>query len=608
MSVLGAGSESQAGSFRAIRRGLALTPEVWDGIWFTVILAIVAASGRVMVAIGIQLALDHATGAGAAGAGATVTTSASAQAMPYIAACGLGVIVAGAASVWANRRLIRASESALATLRTSAFSRILRLPAQALGDAPRSAHVARVTSDIDTITQFTQSGGLGLITNLFQAIVAAAVMIWYSWLLGLIVLIVAIPFVVVLRGVQRVIAARFHRVRSAVGHVYGAVGEALEGVEVIRGFGAQDRVLERLDDRIDDVATAQRATLVPVGANISTGELVNGIITTAVILVGVALGTAQLSVGWLPRPTVGEVVAFLFLITFFVRPLQFMVGQLAQAQSAAAGWQRVLDVFDLGDPDAAERPHALAHGPVAVDIVDLSFAYAPGVPVLRDISARIAPGANVAIVGETGSGKTTLAKLLTRQLETGTGAILVGGVPIERITEDSFARRIAVVPQDAFVFDRTVAENISLVDDRVDERRVHGVLHDLGLDDWVAQLPLGIHTPVGQRGTLLSAGGRQIVALARAAYLDPDLLVLDEATSGIDPETDVRIHRALHRLTAGRTTITIAHRMATARRADLILVLDRGALVESGAHDDLIRAGGRYAALYEAWLHQPSER
>ncbi|WP_159498254.1 ABC transporter ATP-binding protein [Microbacterium sp. 18062] len=583
------GGSLRGGSWRTIRDGLAATPEIARGLWWTLVLALIASSGRIVVAVAVQVAVD----------GASTPGEAARSIVPVIVACAVAVLVAAGASVWMNRRLVRASEEALASLRVQAFARVLRIPPHRLGGAPRSSLVSRVMSDVDTISQFTQSGGISLATNALQALIAVVAMFWYSWPLAAVVLVVAVPALLIMQRAHALIAARFHAVRIAVGGLFGGVGEAIEGVDVIRGFGAHARVQARVDGLIDGVEHAQLRTVWPVGVNTAAGELINGVITTAVMLVGVALGAALLPPG-LPAPDGGELVAFLFLVTFFVRPLQFLVGQLGEAQNAVAGWRRVLEV--LADP--ATRPSAgvaaIPDGPIGVEVHDLGFSYGGGRPALDGVETSVPAGSHVVIVGETGSGKTTFARLLTRQLEIGRGRILLGGVPVEEITDDAFARRVAVVPQDAFLFDRTVAENIAVGDDLPDRQRVRAVLAELGLDDWADALPEGIDTPVGQRGRALSIGGRQLIALARAAYLEPDLLVLDEATSGIDPGTDVRVQQALRRIARGRTTITIAHRMATARTADLILVFAGGRLVEQGTHAGLVAEGGRFAAAARA--------
>jgi ATP-binding cassette subfamily B protein len=225
--------------------------------------------------------------------------------------------------------------------------------------------------------------------------------------------------------------------------------------------------------------------------------------------------------------------------------------------------------------------------------------------VLRDLSVHIEPGEHIAVVGRTGSGKSTFAKLLTHRLEPAAGSILLSGVPLDRLAGASCAGRIVIVPQDPFLFDGTLAQNVRLGSPDATDVDVLRILNRLGLHEWFATLPDGLRTPVGLRGERLSVGERQLVALARTALADPDLVVLDEATSGIDPATDVTVQRALAVLTRGRTTVSIAHRMITAATADRVLVFADGRLAQSGRHSELIREPGPYAGLVAAWRQHP---
>jgi ATP-binding cassette, subfamily B, bacterial len=222
--------------------------------------------------------------------------------------------------------------------------------------------------------------------------------------------------------------------------------------------------------------------------------------------------------------------------------------------------------------------------------------------VLHDINVEIIPQTNVAIVGETGSGKTTFAKLLTRLMDPTEGQVLIDDMPVDRIQFDSLRRRVVMVPQEGALFAGTIADNLRLGRIGATDDELELALLELGLADWLDELPAHLETPVGERGASLSAGERQLVALARAYLANPDLLVLDEATSAVDPATEVRLQRALEGLTVGRTTVTIAHRLSTAENADRVLVFDQGLLVEDGAHGGLVEAGGVYARLHASWV------
>ncbi|NQX29942.1 ABC transporter ATP-binding protein [Microbacteriaceae bacterium VKM Ac-2854] len=512
-----------AGTWPVVRAGLAASPGVLRGWWLTALIGLIAASGRVAVPLTVQYAIDDVLTPGGADVAATITV---------VVLIGFtGVVAAGLSSLLMNRRLIAASERAIAGLRSRAFAHILAVAPARLPTEQRSALVSRVTNDADTLTQFVQSGGITLVINAAQMLVSAAIMLSYSWLLALVVFAVSILAVVGMRLFQRSIAG--------------------------------------------------------------------GLITATVVVAGVALGTGLIG-GGLAELSAGQLVAFLFLITFFVRPLQFSVSILGEAQGAIAGWRRILEILALPTgavTDGVELPA----GALGVAFEGVGFSYRPGTPVLRDIELRIPAGTHVAVVGETGSGKTTFAKLLTRQLEPGEGTIRLNGVDLAAVADAALARRVAIVPQEAFLFDRTVLENIAIARPGADEATVRGVLRGLELEGWADALPNGLHTRTGQRGEALSAGERQLIALARTALVDPDLLVLDEATSGVDPATDVRVQRALAAVTRGRTTVTIAHRMITAEGADTVLLFTGGRLAEQGSHAELVALGGRYAALHRAW-------
>jgi ATP-binding cassette subfamily B protein len=252
-----------------------------------------------------------------------------------------------------------------------------------------------------------------------------------------------------------------------------------------------------------------------------------------------------------------------------------------------------------------DRGVELPPGPLSVRFADVSFRYPGGPVVLADVDLEIPARTKVAVVGETGSGKTTFAKLLTRLMDPVTGAVRLSGAVLTDVRFSSLRSRVVMVPQDGFLFDATVAENIRFAMPDLTDDQLRQAFEELGLRDWLAGLPAGLDTPVGERGEALSVGERQLVALVRAYVADPDLLVLDEATSAVDPATEVRLQHALDLVTRGRTTVAIAHRLSTAEAADEVLVVDAGRVVQRGPHSRLVaEEGSIYAKLYASWLEQ----
>jgi putative ABC transport system ATP-binding protein len=407
-----------------------------------------------------------------------------------------------------------------------------------------------------------------------------------------------VPLAVLLRVFQRRLHAAYRLVRERIGELLGAVSESVVGAPVIRAYGAQARTAQRIDDAVQRTRQAQVKAQTITAATFCSGELTTALANAAVIVVGITLATGG-------HLTVGRLIGFLFLVTLFVQPVQVATETLNEAQNATAGLRRVLGVLDTPTDIADPTPGlTLPAGPLSVDFEHVSFAYVPGRDVLHDVHLTIAAQTRVAVVGETGSGKTTFAKLLTRLMDPTRGRVLLGGVPLDQVSFDSLRSRVVMVPQDGFLFDTTVADNIRYGRPDATDDDIELALTELGLLDWVATLPDGIASSVGERGESLSVGERQLVAIARAYVADPDLLVLDEATSAVDPATEVRLARALDSLTRGRTTLTIAHRLSTAEAADEVLVVDKGVVVQRGPHRSLVAVPGVYADLHASWVSQ----
>jgi ATP-binding cassette subfamily B protein len=586
---------SSDGTWATVRRGLQLSPEILVGIWLTLLLAAVSTIGRVVVPVGVQQTIDTGINAeGGPDVGRIVVL--------VLLASGV-VVVTGICSYAVNVRLFKATEAGLATLRIKAFRRIHDLSTLTQNTERRGALVSRVTSDVDTISTFVQFGGLILFISLGQIVVASILMFVYSWWLALLVWLAFIPLFVGLRPMQRLLSVFFGRVRENVGVMLGAISEAVVGADTIRAYGAERRTQERIDAGVEEHRRSATRAGVFASSIFATGTLVSGLAVAAVVGVGV----------WFGAPgslSIGELLAFLFLVQLFTQPVQIATEVLNELQNAIAGWRRVIAVLDtpadVADPAGSPRATPVPHGPVTARFEGVTYAYPDGPRVLHGIDLEIPAQARVAVVGETGSGKTTLAKLLTRLQDPDSGRVLLNGVDLRDVPFASLRRRVVMVPQEGFLFDVSLRENIRLARPGAHDDDVDLVVTELGLQPWVAGLPHGLDTRVGQRGESLSAGERQLVAVARAYLADPDLLVLDEATSAVDPATEVRLNRALDGLTRGRTSVAIAHRLSTAEAADVVVVVDKGRVVEVGHHTELVRRGGVYAGLHASWVAQRS--
>jgi len=585
------GGSHDLSTWETLKRGFALSPELLKGLWVTVLLALFATIGKVLIPFVVQQATDHGILAeGGPDVGFVVTA---------VLIAGGAIIFTSIAQYAVNIRLFRAAESGLATLRLKAFRHIHDLSVLTQSTERRGALVARVTNDVDTISMFVQFGGIMLLVSTAQVLVATILMAVYSPILAGVVYLCVVPLVVLITKFQPMLARAYGAVRVRVGDLLGAVSESIVGAVTIRAYGVEDRTQGRIDAAIENHRVAAiRAQIRSVMAFVS-GQAFGGITTAIVLVVGTVLATDG-------RMTLGQLLAFLFLVNLFTQPVQQATEIFNELQNAVAGWRRVIGVIDtpadVSDP--GEGGLRLPRGPITVDFEGVSFAYPGGDRVLQDVDLTFDPQSRIAIVGETGSGKTTLAKLLTRLMDPSEGRVLIDGVDLRDVAFDSLRRRIIMVPQEGFLFDQSLLENIRFGRPDAADEDIELAMTELGLDAWLATLPLGLATQVGQRGESLSAGERQLVAIARAYLADPDLLVLDEATSAVDPATEVRIQRALEGLTRGRTSVAIAHRLSTAEAADVVVVVDKGRIVEVGHHAELVGAGGVYTRMHASWAAQ----
>ena len=587
----GIGSGSDLSTWATLRRGAVLSPELTRGLGLTLALALLSTLGRVLVPLVIQRTTDE---------GLLAAGGPDLGRVWFWVALAMGGVVITAISAYAvNVRLFTSSENGLAALRLKAFRHIHDLSMLTQNTERRGSLVSRVTSDVDTISAFVQFGGLMLVISVGQIALATGLMLWFSPVLAGVVWACFVPLFFLIRHFQGVVGRAYTIVRERVGSLLGAISEAVVGAATIRAYAIEERTAERIDTAIEAHRKAAVAAQVRAVVAFTAGQFVSGLTTAVVLVVGTVLAVNG-------KLSLGELLAFLFLVNLFTMPVQQATEILNELQNAVAGWRRVIGIIDtpadVADP--GERGMDLPRGPIAVDFRDVCFAYPAGPPVLQDVSLHIAPKTRVAVVGETGSGKSTLAKLLARLMDPSSGVVTLDGIDLREIRFSSLRQRVVLVPQEGFLFDATLLDNLRYGRPDASEPDIWRVLDELGLDSWVAGLPLGLQTDVGQRGESLSAGERQLVALVRAYLAAPDLLLLDEATSAVDPETEVRLQRAIDGATRGRTSVAIAHRLSTAEAADEVIVVDAGRIVERGPHAQLLTAGGVYASLHASWSAQ----
>jgi len=486
-------------------------------------------------------------------------------------------------------------ERMLADLRNHLFRHLQRL---SLGFYERNRAgviISRLTNDVEALDQLVTDGVTSLVQNSLTLLGTAAILFWLDWRLALATLTV-MPLMAVATAIFRTRSARaYRRVRETLGAVTATLAEDIAGMRVLQSFTRERAAQRNFQDVTERYRDSNQQTVVLNGLYFPFVDFLSAAATATVLGYG----------GWLVfhgEVTVGILVAYLGYLSNFFDPVQQLSVLYNTFLSAVAALDKITDLLDE-EPEVVDRPGAAdlerIEGRVAFE--DVRFGYGSGPEVLHGLDLTVAPGTTVALVGHTGAGKSTIAKLLARFYDPTGGRITIDGTDLRDVRQTSLRRQLGIVPQEGFLFAGSVAENIAFARPDASRAEIEAAARAVGADEFIAGLEDGFETQLGERGSRLSLGQRQLIAFARALLADPRILILDEATSSVDIGTERKIEAALRTLLEGRTAFIIAHRLSTIRDADLIVVLEHGEIVEQGSHDELMTNRGLYTRLYGDW-------
>ena len=540
------------------------------------------------------------------------------QHLDVVIACGLIYLVTVLLTVVVERARIRNTGKLAAQvmndLRVRVYAHIQRLSLDYFTDEKAGVIMTRMTSDIEALQQLLQDGLVQFAIQGLTMIFVLAVLLSYNWKLALITIVIVMPALTIASlWFRSASEGAYLLVRDKLAGVIADIAESLSGVRVIASYNRQRNNVIHHRNVLGAYRDANFKTA-RVTANYSTVSDFIGLMGQASLLL---IGGTMVLHSWHevpggglvqnanPELTIGQLTAFVLYLGSFFQPIQQLVQLYNTYQQGQAAVTK-LRVLLATQPSVAERADAYELPPIegTISLDDVDFAYNPDDLVLHDVNIRIRAGESVAFVGPTGAGKSTIAKLVTRFYDPTNGRVTIDGHDLTDVTLGSLRRQLGVVPQEPFLFTGTIRDNVAFARPDASRRQVDEAVEAVGLTDLVDKLPRGLDTQVHERGQSLSSGERQLIALARAFVAAPRVLVLDEATSNLDLKSEAQVERALDRLLEGRTAILIAHRLTTAMRADRIVVVDHGRIVEVGSHAELVAARGRYAEMFATWSRE----